>query len=580
MRLDFWNNPIVVSAFRVKYRRGAPSFVAAGYLLVLLALGAVFFHYRDVMRAVPWQRVYFLTVIGVQFALSGLIALQSTAASIQGEVTNRTLDFQRIATLSPARILVGKLLGEPAIAYLLAISSLPVALACHQLGAIDGLSLLLVYLNLATTTLMCGSLGLLHRLELPAGKATGVGTGGGVVAAVIIGMFLVPMGLGAVAGGAPPLVVTCVGLLTPVPLLHGVSTGNVWLHGMPWFGGTVPFALLTPLAQLLIVAFFFSVMVRRLHNPLNTAMSKPVAYATLVLLDLLAVGMLYQPLLEGHSPATYVAGVGLAHLLAALWLTVCVTPRRETLLSGIWRSQGRRSRRAQLWRGARTQNTAALATFCIIAFAAIASAVVVSLIAPAAAQPRRATAELALAVLIVTLLVTFSVGILYQWMVLVADRSGAAMCITVVGTLMVVPLIVGEYYDHDLARAASPVSQFVQWLRVGTRTPVVAEGLVDAGAQPLSLAPLVLAYGALLIYAWASLRRRLGAHTRAIQHRLGQMGVAPPQNRSAGARPTESPHLTAHQVLHDAHGDGRPRAPGDATPSAPVPGIDDSHRGN
>src|SRR5438309_10536572 len=125
MHFDFWNNPIVVSAFRVKYRRGGVFNVTTIYLLLLITAGVLFASYNDPVRFGPWPRNYLLALLGVQFAVSALVAGSTTAASIRTEVISQTLDFQRIATLSPSQILLGKLLGEPALAYLLAIATVP-----------------------------------------------------------------------------------------------------------------------------------------------------------------------------------------------------------------------------------------------------------------------------------------------------------------------------------------------------------------------------------------------------------------------------------------------------------------------
>jgi hypothetical protein len=47
MSLDFWNNPIVVSGFRVKYRRGGIFNITAVYLLLLVAGGVVRRYYNQ-----------------------------------------------------------------------------------------------------------------------------------------------------------------------------------------------------------------------------------------------------------------------------------------------------------------------------------------------------------------------------------------------------------------------------------------------------------------------------------------------------------------------------------------------------
>src|SRR5438105_2613260 len=128
MALDFWNNPIVVSAFRVKYRKGGLFRNMAVYLLGLAVIGAAMEYYKARLP-VPgdWVHYYFYTLMGIQFLVSALTASSATSVSIKNEVVNRTLDFQRIAALSPRQILLGKLFGEPAHAYLSAIASVPLA---------------------------------------------------------------------------------------------------------------------------------------------------------------------------------------------------------------------------------------------------------------------------------------------------------------------------------------------------------------------------------------------------------------------------------------------------------------------
>src|SRR6266481_9259208 len=160
--LDFWNNPIVVSAFRVRYRRGGFTNTLAPYLVVLAAIGAGLEYYQDKMQ-VPWARIYYPILMGLQFLGLGVMASTATAASLRSEVVNRTLDFQRIAALSPRQILLGKLLGEPALAYLLAVATVPLAVWCWLFGGVTFEVLVLVYVTLATSTLLSGSFGLIIR---------------------------------------------------------------------------------------------------------------------------------------------------------------------------------------------------------------------------------------------------------------------------------------------------------------------------------------------------------------------------------------------------------------------------------
>src|SRR5262249_23132404 len=152
-------------------RRGGIFNVTTVYLLLLITGGVLLARYDDPRRFGPWPRNYLLALLGVQFAVSALVAGSTTGTSMQTEVISQTLDFQRIATLSPAQILLGKLLGESALAYLLAIATIPLAVFCWTLGVV-GLSLdvlLLLYGNLFTITFLFGTLGLLQRLE-PAGR--------------------------------------------------------------------------------------------------------------------------------------------------------------------------------------------------------------------------------------------------------------------------------------------------------------------------------------------------------------------------------------------------------------------------
>ena len=67
-KLDFWNNPIVVSAFRLKYRRSFPTTVTCIWLVALLALGTTAAVLGGAKVGRPTARVVF----------GGLLAMAAT----------------------------------------------------------------------------------------------------------------------------------------------------------------------------------------------------------------------------------------------------------------------------------------------------------------------------------------------------------------------------------------------------------------------------------------------------------------------------------------------------------------------
>src|SRR5207302_5381408 len=141
-------NPLVVTAFRLKARRVSPLMIICLYVCALIGLGALF-QAQSMQPLSSWIRTYFVTIMGIQFLISALSTFGTTHASLHAEVVNRTLDFQRIATLSPAQIALGKLLGEPSTGYFLALATIPVTLWCSMMGAVSLPVLLLLYVQLA-----------------------------------------------------------------------------------------------------------------------------------------------------------------------------------------------------------------------------------------------------------------------------------------------------------------------------------------------------------------------------------------------------------------------------------------------
>jgi hypothetical protein len=525
MHLDFWNNPLVVSALRVQYRRGGLFSITVVYLLVLGALGAGLEYYsRDL--GPQWPRFYYLGMVAAQFAISGLIALNATNQSMRTEVVKQTFDFQRITALSPAEILLGKLLGEPAVAYLLAIATIPLAVWCWLMGA-GGVTfdvVVLTYINLGTFTVLCGALGLIHRLEPPVGKqaGTGAGAGLGVMALILLGAVNALASAGPGGRFATGWPAPAVGLLTPIPFLVGLGRDqDAWRFGLSVFGREIPYLLVAPVAELLVAYLCFHAMKRRLVNPANPPFSKPLAYGTLAAVDYLLAAMLFSAAVAAPSGPFRFPGTGfgpraaafcVSHLLLALWLVTGVTPWRETLLSWVWRFRGRRPRLLDWWLGDRSENGLVLLTFALIGLAVYGLLVVLpDGVANGWGDVRDDLPIVILAPALTTVLL-LSLGTTYQWMVFIAGRYGKTAFMLFLLLADLVPHILGSYYEVPLVLALSPSAHAARWFG-------------PALGDPLSPLPLLAVYGALLLWTWIGLRRRLDRLEQAVDRKLKEMGV-------------------------------------------------------
>lgn len=514
MRFDFWNNPIVVSSFRVRYRRGGIFHMTTGYMLILFLAGAVINYYSPQFPTHPWQQIYFLGILGLQFIVSPILAAVSTAGSMKSEVVNRTLDFQRIAALSPRQILLGKLLGEPALAYLLAIATIPFAVCCWTLGVpgIGFFELILLYANLFTVTLMFGSLGLLNRLEQGEGKPGANSMGGGWVwAPMLSAMFAFSSG---VARAPTVWYAVPAGLLTPLLSMFGTGQGDPWMYGMLLYGKKVSYLWCAPIAELLVAGLCFQCMVRVFLNPLNPGLDKRLSYLVLVLIDLLGAGAVFDRLEPdlGQRGAAFC----LVHLVTSLMLITAVTPWRESLSSWVWRFRGRRPRLLDSWMGARAENGMAIFTYCVIGILALFLFLVVPTgVSLGWDQVQQTRSEwVSSAALMVVLILACGTG--WQWCQVIMGRSGGGVFTTLLALGVLAPHFLGRFYQEPWLLALTPSAYFVSW--------ILPDSPLIVGPMQ-SIAPILLLY--LLVFGltrW-DLSRRMRRAEQQVDDQLRQMGV-------------------------------------------------------
>jgi hypothetical protein len=514
MRLDFWNNPIVVTAFRVRFRRGGLFTTTSIYVTLLLGGGGLLY-YQNLRNNIGFfPRNYLLGILGVQFVVSGIMALASTANSLRIEVAKQTFDFQRIAALTPAQILIGKLFGPSALAYLLAIASVPLSAWCWITG-VRGVNLpvlMLLYFQLATTTLFFGCMGLAQKLT-PDGDRDGrprgsVGWG--------LGMLVVMPQL--LANTARLLVqpwsAALVGLLTPFGIFPGIFSGDPWHHSLSLFGYQIPFLLVTPVSQLFLAYLMFQAVERRVVNPLANTMSRPLAYGLCLGIDFLVGAVLWDPPPLGFTIGARAAVFSVAHLVIGSFLLFGVTPGRELLMTWIWRFRGTRSRFLDLWLGERSANTYAVVTIAVLGLFGLGAFVLLPEALAKGFEGWDATnRSIALRCGPIIALVLLSLGTYYQWCVAIGTRGGAWVFWSTMIMLTVPAHVAGSYFHLQVVMGATLSAHVGAWVNGMPEPPVL---------------PLILVYTALLITSFFSFRSRMIRRERVVDQKLEQMGVVAP----------------------------------------------------
>ncbi len=513
MRLDYWNNPLVVSAFRVKYRRGSPGTTTSLFVLALATVGVLLNRYSNV-PGMNWIQIYLLVLLGVQFTATAGYALTATATSMRAEVNNRTLDFQRIASLGPREILIGKLIGEPVGGYFMVLAAIPLVLWCAFMGAISLGALLLLYVQMITMSLMCGSAGLMQPLE-PASKATSTGRSEGGGWGLVVFLFIVGTQslFNARFLSQIPGFTVIVGLLTPIMSLRGLAEEGLWGPGLEIFEVQIPFLILGPLVQLAVAGLFFESMARRLINPLNPPLSKRRAYLVLAMLDALVAGALFSSGAAPSQALTCTAQFCLFHLLASFVLMFSVTPRRQGLMSWVWRFRNRVPWVRDSALGDRSENSLVLVIFVLIGLVNLSLLVwLPSTLAGGHVLVNQVAAAVTRPALMAILLM--SLGVFYQLLVLVAPSGGKMVFYLIVGLMAGVPAALGSHYHLEWLQAFSPISHFIDWMSYSQHS--------------LPPAPVIVLYSIVMLYSWRQLRQWVNSYIRIVDCKLAAMHADKP----------------------------------------------------
>ncbi|MGH9516710.1 MAG: ABC transporter permease subunit [Terriglobales bacterium] len=214
-------------------------------------------HSKPTIAAITALKSY-SPLMFMQFGVLTFWSLLSCTQGISRERERNTWDFQRTTRLTPSELLVGKLLGEPVLAYFIFLCVLPVTLVTGIVGHVPLLKILLADFVTAIAALFIGIAGLWVS-SLFENKSRGIGLIAGLA---IYGMFLGCTGMAdspfsGLAGFSP--------LTTFLPLL-----GRVPFALRPMlFGGRVPWLLMTVLLYVTFGAWLVLMLVRNLKKDIN-----------------------------------------------------------------------------------------------------------------------------------------------------------------------------------------------------------------------------------------------------------------------------------------------------------------------
>ncbi|QDS98727.1 hypothetical protein [Adhaeretor mobilis] len=521
--LDFWNNPMVVTALRLKFRKGSPGLWCVALVLALLCLAAILAHNADGL-SVPLGRMFFVCMVGGVTALCGIISLSTVSASIRSEVTERTLDFQRIVSLSPWQIFLGKAIGEPTVGYFLILSTVPFAVVSWYFGAASGLATCLFYVNMLTFAFMCAAIGTLHSLKDPGQSKVRPGqSGSGVGWVIFVMIFMVPnmMANGAMSSnswGAVPL-----GLFTPALGLYHLFHGNVWRAVVPFWELEIPALLVAPPFQVAVALLSIRLMARRLERPNRPLLSKPIAYGLLACFDLLLAGVAMHERVASQAANDVLWHFAIGHLLFSFVLILMTTPRQEMLRRRVWRVQARRASGKELLYADRTPINAML---LVVAFVGCLVAML-GIVAPAAIWPTTLGPPISWEALVemvaIATLVILSYGQLIQMFGALVSSGGIAWGAVICLAAVIVPFLGAiiwtesglAFQDSGLADAVfslSPMSYVVSKLDDVRRLDLQWPFLV-------AISVIYYLFSSRILGQWQSAQRRQ------VLAKLTQMGV-------------------------------------------------------
>lgn len=197
--LRLWTNPEFVRHRRSELRQTRALAVAVVVIVVCLLLGLACWisrqnalevarsaaaqfdgHWTDLVGQMERQssrefwRLFYRVLMYIQTGVLTFWSLLSCAQAVSGEREHKTWDFQRVTRLSSSELLVGKLLGEPVLAYFVLLCCFPIAFLAGVAGGLRLVDIASAYALIICSGLFVG-LGGLWLSSLFESRSRGIG---------------------------------------------------------------------------------------------------------------------------------------------------------------------------------------------------------------------------------------------------------------------------------------------------------------------------------------------------------------------------------------------------------------------
>jgi hypothetical protein len=301
--LRFWKNPEFVRHRRSELRQTRALVLVGVVIAICVLVGLLCWIPRGSDQPVgprgkvdalarnhfsEFSFLFFRVLILIQLCVLSFWSLFACAQAISGERDRKTWDFQRVTRLAPSELLIGKLLGEPLLAYFIVICCVPLTIAAGMMGHARGIDIVTSYVVIITSSLFLGLAGL-WLSSLMENKSHGIGIIGALATYVLIfGTYSSAQGYFPGLGGFSP--VTSLLFALQANIFDFPRTAKL-------FGGQVPWLVMSLLLYVTFGAWLLLMTLRNLKRDYGDIrlLSRWQAVGCAAFLDVTVFALFYPP---------------------------------------------------------------------------------------------------------------------------------------------------------------------------------------------------------------------------------------------------------------------------------------------